>query len=157
MPRILDHIDLRVPDFQAARAFYEKLPSAPGFPERAGIPDRVNSNAASANPPGFFGFIEPPGHIPNENRIVFWTESNAPADAILPLLQELGAKKIGTRTLRNRIITPSFSKVPSATGWRSVTGEKSGGTRRSGSRRLDFLRMTTSPGAPGKSRQLQPA
>ena len=94
MPRILDHVDLRVPDLQAARAFYEKLLPALGFTERAGIPDWVSYNAAGANPSEFFGFIESPGHIPNENRIAFWTESNASVDAFLPLLQELGANKI---------------------------------------------------------------
>lgn len=94
MPRILDHVDLRVPDLQAARTFYEKLLPALGFTERAEIPNWVSYNAAGSNPSEFFGFIESPGHIPNGNRIAFWTESNAAVDSCLPLLQQLGAKNI---------------------------------------------------------------
>ena len=54
----------------------------------------MSYNAAGANPSEFFGFIESPKHIPNENRIAFRTESNASVDAFVPLLEELGAKNI---------------------------------------------------------------
>lgn len=94
MPRLFDHIDLRVPDRKAATAFYEKLLPALGFTKPADIPGWVSYNAEGTEPTEFFGFTESPGHVANENRIAFWAESNESVERCLPLLQEIGAKNI---------------------------------------------------------------
>lgn len=94
MPRRLDHIDLRVPDLAAARAFYDKLLPALGFTQPADIPDWVSYNADGAGPTEFFGFTESPGHVANENRIAFWAESHSEVESFLPLLREIGARNI---------------------------------------------------------------
>lgn len=94
MPRILDHIDLRVPDLAAARLFYDPFLAKLGFTEEQIIPPWVSYNAKGEGPTEFFGFIESPDFRPNENRIAFWTDSNASVDAYLPFLQRIGAKNI---------------------------------------------------------------
>lgn len=94
MPRILDHIDLRVPDLGAARRFYDPFLAKLGFTEEQIIPPWVSYNAKGDGPTEFFGFVESPDFRPNENRIAFWTDSNASVDAYLPFLQEIGAKNI---------------------------------------------------------------
>ncbi|MDD5200688.1 MAG: VOC family protein [Terrimicrobiaceae bacterium] len=95
MPRIFDHIDLRVPDLAAARKFYDRLLPALGFPEWMDVPGGwISYNAPGEGPTEFFGFIESPNFAPNENRIAFWAESNAALDALIPLLREAGARKI---------------------------------------------------------------
>ncbi len=94
MPRILDHIDLRVPDLQAARLFYDRLLPALGFTQEQKIPRWVSYNADGTGPTEFFGFIESPGHAANENRVAFWTDSNASVDEFLPFLREIGAQNI---------------------------------------------------------------
>lgn len=94
MRRILDHIDLRVPDLAAARLFYDRLLPRLGFTQEQQVPLWVTYNAAGDGPTEFFGFIESADFRPNENRIAFWTDSNASVDAYLPFLQEIGARNI---------------------------------------------------------------
>lgn len=94
MPRLFDHIDLRVPDAAAAIAFYDRLMPALGFTERQDVPSPWTSWNAPGEPSEFFGFIESPNFTPNENRIAFWAESNAAVDALVPLLREIGARDI---------------------------------------------------------------
>lgn len=94
MPRILDHIDLRVSDLGVAKDFYAQLLPALGFTEPQDIPGWESSNAAGLEPTEFFGFTESAGHCPNENRIAFWAESNADVDALVPLLVKIDAQNI---------------------------------------------------------------
>jgi len=94
MPRILDHIDLRVPSAEKARAFYDRLLAALGYGPREKLPGGWSSYNAPGDPSEFFGFIESPNFAPNENRIAFWAESNAAVDAFMPLLNEIGAQNI---------------------------------------------------------------
>lgn len=95
MPRILDHIDLRVPDLAAARAFYDRLLPAVGFTEWQDVPAGwISYNAPGGNPSEFFGFIESANFAPNENRVAFWAESPAAVDAVVPLLRDIGACRI---------------------------------------------------------------
>lgn len=94
MPRILDHIDLRVPDLKAARPFYDRLLPALGFTQEQKIPGWVSFYGEGPEPTEFFGFVESSTHVPNENRIAFWTGSNASVDAFAPLLREIGARNI---------------------------------------------------------------
>lgn len=91
MSRLLDHIDLRVPDLAAAEAFYGRLLPAIGFTECQDVPAGWKSWCAPGNPSEFFGFIESRSFVPNQNRIAFWAESPAAVDAFLPLLREIGA------------------------------------------------------------------
>lgn len=95
MPRILDHIDLRVPDLAAARAFYDRLLPALGFTEWQDVPAGwISYNAPGEGPTEFFGFIESADFTANENRIAFWAATNADVDAMMPLLRQIGAKAI---------------------------------------------------------------
>ncbi len=94
MSRILDHIDLRVPDLAAAREFYDVLLPAVGFTEPHTVPSGWVSWHAPGNPTEFFGFIESPNFTANENRIAFWFESPAALDALVPLLKTIGARNI---------------------------------------------------------------
>lgn len=95
MPRIFDHIDLRVPDIAAAVQFYGRLLPALGFTERMDVPpDWIGFNAPGDGPTAFFGFIESKNFSPNENRIAFWAESNEALDALMPLLRDIGATNI---------------------------------------------------------------
>jgi catechol 2,3-dioxygenase-like lactoylglutathione lyase family enzyme len=94
MSRILDHIDLRVPDVATAREFYDRLLPAVGFTEWQDVPAGWVSYNAPGNPSEFFGFIESPNHVANETRIAFWAGSNAAIDALVPLLREIGARNI---------------------------------------------------------------
>lgn len=94
MGRIFDHIDLRVPDLPAARAFYDRLLPTLGFTQWQDVPAGWISWNAPGDPSEFFGFIESRDFVPNENRIAFWAESNAAVDTFVPLLREIGAKNI---------------------------------------------------------------
>jgi catechol 2,3-dioxygenase-like lactoylglutathione lyase family enzyme len=94
MPRILDHIDLRVPDVERARAFYDRFLAALGYGGRRNLGSGWNSYNAPGEPSEFFGFVESPNHVANENRIAFRAESNAAVDAFIPLLREIGAQNI---------------------------------------------------------------
>lgn len=94
MPRIFDHIDLRVPDLAAARVFYDRLLPRLGFTCEQDIPGWVSFYAAGDGPTEFFGFVESADFHPNETRIAFRAESDAAVDAWLPFLREIGAAHI---------------------------------------------------------------
>lgn len=95
MPRLFDHIDLRVPDLAVAREFYDRLLPAIGFTEWMPVPAGwISHRAPGESSSEFFGFIESADFRPNENRIAFWAESNAALDAFMPLLREIGAQNI---------------------------------------------------------------
>ena len=104
MPRLLDHIDLRVPDLAAAAPFYEALLPALGFTLRVAIegwlqfevPPDPASPASTAEPVAtdFFGVTEDPAHRPNATRIAFRAESREKLDALAALLPHIGARNI---------------------------------------------------------------
>src|ERR1043165_7709101 len=83
MPRIFDHIDLRVPSLQKVTPFYSALLPALGFSRAADIPGWLQFYAATdmgeapgANiPTAFFGIAQDPLHKPNASRIAFWAET----------------------------------------------------------------------------------
>ena len=68
-----DHIDLRVPDLPAARAFYETLLPALGFTRRVEIEGWLQFESEDGTE--FFGVTESPAHVANENRIAFKADS----------------------------------------------------------------------------------
>lgn len=103
MPRLLDHIDLRVPDLAAAAPFYETLLPALGFTLRVEIegwlqfeaaPDPAANGADAQAPTDFFGVTEDPAHRPNATRIAFRAESREKLDALAALLASIGARNI---------------------------------------------------------------
>lgn len=91
MPRILDHIDLRVRSMETCAAFYRGLLPALGFTEEASIEGWLQFEAAGAGVTEFFGVIEDPSHRPNRNRIAFAAESQERLDALAALLPGMGA------------------------------------------------------------------
>lgn len=93
--RYLDHIDLRVKDFERAKKFYGKLLPVLGFTR-----DRSDSewgtfySVGGDQPPAFFGFTEDAQHQPNGNRIAFWASNRSEVDEIGKLLRQIGAANL---------------------------------------------------------------
>lgn len=99
MARLLDHIDLRVPDLAAAAPFYEALLPALGFTLRVEIEGWLQFEAAppdatDTGPTDFFGLTVDPSHVPNATRVAFRAETREKLDALAALLPRIGAKKI---------------------------------------------------------------
>ena len=94
MPRILDHVDLRVRDLRACRDFYHGLLPLVGFTLRMEIPGWIQFEGAGSGVTEFFGVTEDPGHRPNKGRIAFWAESKDRLDRIARELPGLGAAEI---------------------------------------------------------------
>lgn len=94
MPRLLDHIDLRVPDLAAATPFYEALLPALGFTLRVEIEGWLQFEAPGDAATDFFGITADPHHRPNATRIAFRAESREKLDALAALLPQIGAQTI---------------------------------------------------------------
>ena len=94
MPRTFDHIDLRAPNLEEVRPFYEALLPALGFARDARIEGWLQYEAIYGNVTEFFGITESPGHQPNENRIAFWAESVKDVDRLAAIAAQAGAKNI---------------------------------------------------------------
>jgi predicted lactoylglutathione lyase len=97
MPRILDHIDLRVPDLEAAGPFYRTLLPALGFTKEMRLSGWIQFIAPPRDHDDiteFFGLTEDKGHVPNRNRIAFWAASMDEVDRLATRLREIGAKNI---------------------------------------------------------------
>lgn len=99
MPRLLDHIDLRVPDLAAAAPFYETLLPALGFTLRVEIEGWLQFEApspggADTSATDFFGLTADPRHRPNATRIAFRAASREKLDALAGLLPDIGARNI---------------------------------------------------------------
>jgi catechol 2,3-dioxygenase-like lactoylglutathione lyase family enzyme len=89
--RYLDHVDLRVKDYERAAEFYGRLLPALGFTvnrsdKEWGTFYSLGGNQSSA----FFGFTADPEHRPNGNRIAFWAETRFEVDQIGQLVHEIG-------------------------------------------------------------------
>jgi len=86
------HVDIRVTDRAAAKAFYSKLLPALGFPKMGGSVFTVFD--AEGEPPQapWFGFIEDKQHRPNANRIAFWAESREEVDRLAEIVREAGGR-----------------------------------------------------------------
>lgn len=92
--RRYDHIDLRVPDLKKATPFYELLLPALGFAREVSIEGWLTFQAADGDITEFFGVTESAHHVPNENRIAFWAESNERVDQIAEVTRQAGAQNI---------------------------------------------------------------
>jgi len=93
--RHLDHIDLRVRDFERARRFYERLLPALGFTcDRSDTEWGTFYASGRDRPSEFFGFTEDRHHQPNETRIAFWAETREEVDRIAEIARDAGAKNL---------------------------------------------------------------
>jgi catechol 2,3-dioxygenase-like lactoylglutathione lyase family enzyme len=90
------HVDLRVPDLEAVRAFYDELLASLGFTERYHGGDWLVW--AKPEPPlpatPYFGITESAGHVPNENRIAFWVGSREQVDRIAAIVAASGGRDV---------------------------------------------------------------
>lgn len=94
MPRIFDHVDLRVRDLVAAGPFYRRLLPLLGFTVRVDIEGWLQFEAPGDGVSEFFGVTEDQEHHPNKSRIAFWADSVARVDELAAALGELGALNI---------------------------------------------------------------
>ena len=94
MSRRFDHIDLRVPNLKEATPFYAALLPALGFTRQLDVEGWLQFEAADGDITEFFGVTESPKHVPNENRIAFWAESNARVDELAAVATGAGARNL---------------------------------------------------------------
>ena len=94
MPRRYDHIDLRVPNLENIRAFYETLLPALGFARKVDVDGWLQYEAGDGEITEFFGITESPTHVPNEVRIAFWAESAAEVKRMADVARAAGARNI---------------------------------------------------------------
>lgn len=94
MPRIFDHVDLRVTDLAVAGPFYRELLPLLGFTVCVEIEGWLQFEAPGAAASEFFGVTEDRDHRPNRSRIAFWADSVQRVDALAAQLRALGAQNI---------------------------------------------------------------
>lgn len=94
MPRRYDHIDLRVPDLKKAGPFYGSLLPALGFTRKVDVEGWLQFETEDGEITEFFGVTESADHVPNENRIAFWAESNDFVDHLAEVAKKAGARKM---------------------------------------------------------------
>src|SRR4051794_33100793 len=94
MKRRFDHIDLRVPRLKEVAAFYETLLPALGFSRRLDVQGWLQFEATDGAVSEFFGITESAAHVPNENRIAFWAESQGEVDRIAKVAERAGARSM---------------------------------------------------------------
>ncbi|WP_438481691.1 VOC family protein [Oleiharenicola lentus] len=94
MPRLFDHVDLRVNDLAVAGLFYRQLLPLLGFTVSVDIPGWIQFEAPGAGAAEFFGVTEDKTHRPNHSRIAFWAESVERVNELAAKLDALGAQKI---------------------------------------------------------------
>ncbi|PTX99894.1 glyoxalase [Verrucomicrobia bacterium LW23] len=98
--RILDHIDLRVPDLAGTAPFYNTLLPELGFCRAADIAGwlqyyaEAEGDTTADSPTSFFGVAQDALHRPNATRIAFWAESPGEVDRLGTLLATIGARNI---------------------------------------------------------------
>ena len=94
MPRRFDHVDLRVPDLKQAELFYSSLLPALGFTRKVAVEGWLQFETEDGPITEFFGATESADHVPNENRIAFWTESNDHVNELADLARKAGAQNM---------------------------------------------------------------
>jgi catechol 2,3-dioxygenase-like lactoylglutathione lyase family enzyme len=89
------HIDLRVADMETALPFYEAFLPALGFTERYHGPSWKVFGTTDELPGGaYFGLVESPGHVANENRIAFWAADRDDVDRLAAIAVSAGALEV---------------------------------------------------------------
>ena len=94
MPRLYDHIDLRVPSLEQAAPFYEALLPALGFTRRVDVEDWLQFESTGEAAGAFFGVTESKTHVANENRIAFRAESDGEVDRVADVALDAGARNV---------------------------------------------------------------
>src|SRR5262245_43679376 len=94
MPRLFDHVDLRVRDLKQSGPFYRELLPLLGFTVKLDIPGWLQFEAPGAEATEFFGVTEDPRHVANRTRIAFWATSNQRVDELATIVRQLGAANI---------------------------------------------------------------
>jgi catechol 2,3-dioxygenase-like lactoylglutathione lyase family enzyme len=94
MPRIFDHVDLRVRSLKKAAPFYCAFLPELGFTRHVEIEGWLQFERTGDLAAEFFGVTEDTAHVPNASRIAFWAESNSRVDEIASRLASTGAKNI---------------------------------------------------------------
>ena len=93
--RILDHIDLRVKNFQTAMEFYGKLLPALGFTFDCSDEEWGTFYSVGGDKPSeFFGFTVDPNHEPNGTRIAFWAETRGEVDRLTEIVRDAGGENL---------------------------------------------------------------
>ena len=113
MPRIFDHIDLRVRDLGRARPFYRELLPLLGFTVRLDIPGWLQFEAPGSEATEFFGVTEDLQHIANRSRIAFWAPSQQRVDELARAVRDLGAANVEGPDLQGPIHYAVFFDDPS--------------------------------------------
>ncbi len=89
------HMDLRVPDLDAALRFYDALLPALGLTERYhGEAWKVWATTEPLPGTAYFAITESREHVPNENRIAFWAPSPADVDAVAAVVHRAGGRDV---------------------------------------------------------------
>jgi catechol 2,3-dioxygenase-like lactoylglutathione lyase family enzyme len=88
----LDHIDLRVPDLEAAKPFYGWLLPELGFAREVKIDGWFQFETEDGHQ--FFGITEDREHRPNRNRVAFKADSNHRVDQLAEFVRSIGAMNI---------------------------------------------------------------
>lgn len=114
MRRLYDHIDLRVPDLEVVRNFYEALLPALGFIGKTEIPGWLQYEAETEDggPAEFFGVTESSGHLPNEIRIAFWVETLGDLDRLAEIAVQVGARHLEGPAWENETYYAAFFEDP---------------------------------------------
>ena len=96
MPRLFDHVDLRVPDLGAVAPFYRILLPALGFTREVCIEGwlQFEADGDGETATEFFGLTEDRAHRLNATRIAFHAVSRARVDELAALLPGIGARHI---------------------------------------------------------------
>lgn len=93
MPRIYDHIDLRVPRLVEVEAFYRTLLPALGFTKEDDA-DEEWLQYQTEDESQFFGVTESPSHVANENRIAFHAGSVEEVERLAEVAVKAGARNV---------------------------------------------------------------
>jgi catechol 2,3-dioxygenase-like lactoylglutathione lyase family enzyme len=94
MPRMFDHIDLRVPDLAEVTPFYETLLPVLGFTRKVEVDGWLQYEDPMEIAGGFFGVTASPGHVANENRIAFRADSVAEVEELAEIAVNAGARNL---------------------------------------------------------------
>ncbi|HET9029079.1 MAG TPA: VOC family protein [Candidatus Aquilonibacter sp.] len=89
---LVDHIDLRVRDFDAARAFYDPLMIAMGFSQFDIVGRDINYHRPGAYEQPFFGLMEDSEHRANGCRIALRASTREEVDRLAEIAFRNGAR-----------------------------------------------------------------
>ena len=90
---MIDHIDLRVRDFDVARAFYDPLMVAMGFTEFDVVGKDINYHTpGGVHDKPFFGLMEDTEHRGNGVRIAFRATNREEVDRLSEVARASGAR-----------------------------------------------------------------